>query len=262
MSALISIVIPVFNRAWCLERAIFSALAFLRQFGSGQIVVIDDGSSDGSFELAEGLLSSIEDDFIAWDIRKQVNKGVCAAKNAGARIAKGEWIVFLDSDDELLESSAASVKLSLFQHSGTPLQFYRCIDESGQFIGSDLAESHLIDLDDFILRGTRGESLPVVFRETFLKYMYDEDISGFEGLCYARIIHNEQSALLSNICARKYYTSHDQRLSSKSGIRNRSKSISIGFLRLYQEHSGMISLSAKVRILTRYIYHRVRSLIL
>lgn len=96
MSALFSIVIPVFNAAERLEQCLKSVLA--QSFGGWQAVLVDDGSDDGSAQMC--------DSFAAEDSRIKAihteNRGVSAARNTGIEVSEGEYVIFLDSDDMLL----------------------------------------------------------------------------------------------------------------------------------------------------------------
>lgn len=90
---LVSVVIPTFNRAYCLPGAIDSVLA--QTHGDIELIIVDDGSTDGT----EGLLQKK----YAGDRRirylRQENQGVSAARNLGLARAKGHYIALLDSDD-------------------------------------------------------------------------------------------------------------------------------------------------------------------
>jgi glycosyltransferase involved in cell wall biosynthesis len=90
-----SIVIPTYNRANLLGRALKSALG--QTFRDFEIVVVDDGSRDNTFQLVKNF----NDNRIQF-LRHPNNRGVCPARNTGVDQARGEWIIFLDSDDELL----------------------------------------------------------------------------------------------------------------------------------------------------------------
>jgi len=87
---IISVVIPTYNRAYCLRDAIDSVLT--QSFRDFEIIVVDDGSTDGTNEVVKQYGDRIR-------LIQQVNAGVSAARNTGIRAAKGEWIAFLDSDD-------------------------------------------------------------------------------------------------------------------------------------------------------------------
>jgi glycosyltransferase involved in cell wall biosynthesis len=96
--ASVSVIIPTFNRAWCLARAIESVLA--QTFTDFELIVVDDGSSD---ETAR-LLGEYGD---ALEVIRQANRGVSAARNAGMAAARGRWIALLDSDDHWLPTKLA-----------------------------------------------------------------------------------------------------------------------------------------------------------
>lgn len=86
----ISVVIPTYNRARGVVRAIDSVL---RQTAPGcEVIVVDDGSSDETPAVLANYGSQVR------SIRQE-NRGVSAARNVGIEAARGEWIAFLDSDD-------------------------------------------------------------------------------------------------------------------------------------------------------------------
>lgn len=87
---LVSIVIPAYNRAWCLAEAVDSVLA--QEFRDFELIVVDDGSADGTPLLLEGYGDAIR-------VLRRGNRGVSAARNAGIAAARGGLIAFLDSDD-------------------------------------------------------------------------------------------------------------------------------------------------------------------
>lgn len=93
-----SIVIPLYNRAELISRVIDSCLK--QEFSDFEIIVVDDGSQDCSC----GVVEAIRDTRIRL-IRHDTNRGVCPARNTGIANARGEWILPVDSDDELLPGS-------------------------------------------------------------------------------------------------------------------------------------------------------------
>ena len=96
MTPLISVIIPTFNRAHVLLKAIDSVLK--QTYKNFEVIVVDDGSTDGTTEL---LSSYIKEGKILY--LKQENKGVSSARNFGVKSSKGDWLAFLDSDDEWLK---------------------------------------------------------------------------------------------------------------------------------------------------------------
>ena len=90
----ISVVIPTYNRIALVERAIDSVLR--QSIKPFDIIVVDDGSDDGTSEMIQKKYRSI-------NLVQQQNSGVSAARNNGIKHAKGDWISLLDSDDEWTE---------------------------------------------------------------------------------------------------------------------------------------------------------------
>ena len=87
-----SIIIPTYNRAHIIRNAIEAVM--LQTFTDFELIISDDGSTDNTEEIISPLLKDSKIKYI-----KQTNKGVCAARNFGAKHATGNYLVFLDSDD-------------------------------------------------------------------------------------------------------------------------------------------------------------------
>ncbi|HZB89950.1 MAG TPA: glycosyltransferase family 2 protein, partial [Stellaceae bacterium] len=97
---LVSVVIPAYNRAAFLRRAIDSVLR--QSFGDFEIIVVDDGSTDGT----DAAVAEHADRRLRL-LRHETNRGAAAARNTGIRAASGRLIAFLDSDDEWLPEKLA-----------------------------------------------------------------------------------------------------------------------------------------------------------
>jgi glycosyltransferase involved in cell wall biosynthesis len=96
------VVIPTRNRRSSLEVAVRSVLD--QSVGDLEVVVADDGSTDGTTDLLDSLARQ---DPRVRHVRSEVGRGAQAARNAGIQAAAGQWIAFLDSDDEYLPDSLA-----------------------------------------------------------------------------------------------------------------------------------------------------------
>jgi glycosyltransferase involved in cell wall biosynthesis len=88
----VSAVIPTFNRLAYIRRAIDSLLA--QTVSVDEVIIIDDGSTDGTAEAVEARYGA------RVRVVRQQNAGVSGARRRGIQEARGEWIAFLDSDDE------------------------------------------------------------------------------------------------------------------------------------------------------------------
>jgi glycosyltransferase involved in cell wall biosynthesis len=108
--SLISVIIPTYNRKILLPRAIDSVLA--QKGADFEIIIVDDGSTDDTESIVRGTRTSHlgtrknekpnESRVPSPEIRvfRQENRGPAAARNIGIKEARGDWIAFLDSDDE------------------------------------------------------------------------------------------------------------------------------------------------------------------
>lgn len=101
MQELVSIVIPTYNRKKVISRAIDSCLN--QTFKNIEIIICDDRSTDGTVEYLKSKYAQIDN--IIYCVTPAGKKGANAARNEGAKKAKGKFIAFLDSDDYLLSDS-------------------------------------------------------------------------------------------------------------------------------------------------------------
>ena len=116
---LISIIIPSYNRANLLIRSINSALN--QTYKNFELIVVDDGSTDNTKKLLEPYINAKKIKYFY-----QKNRGPSSAKNMGMKSAKGDYLAFLDSDDEWLPKKLEK-QLELFERSTNPnLGFVGC----------------------------------------------------------------------------------------------------------------------------------------
>lgn len=107
---MISVIIPLYNKEPIIERSLHSVLS--QDYDDFEVVVVNDGSSDHSTDIVR----SINDPRIR--LIEQENGGPSKARNTGTKNAKGEWIVFLDADDELLPGALKTFTDSASLHKG------------------------------------------------------------------------------------------------------------------------------------------------
>ncbi|MCB9026035.1 MAG: glycosyltransferase [Bdellovibrionaceae bacterium] len=88
----VSVIIPTYNRAYCLKRAIDSVLA--QSFINWELIIIDDASTDNTHDVVKAY-----NDLRIKYIKLKQNKGVSHARNQGIKLSQFKWIALLDSDD-------------------------------------------------------------------------------------------------------------------------------------------------------------------
>lgn len=97
-----SVIIPLYNKVQYVERAILSVLA--QTYTDYELIIVDDGSTDGSTNVVAQMEENNQQLSLLQKcgrflLVKQQNKGAGAARNNGAKIAKGDYLCFLDADD-------------------------------------------------------------------------------------------------------------------------------------------------------------------
>lgn len=136
MTDLISIIVPVYNTEAYLTRCVRSVLD--QTYPSFELLLIDDGSQDGSREVCQALCR--EDSRVR--LLSRPHQGVSAARNAGLEAARGTYVFFLDSDDamhprlleallELCQATGAALATEVYRHveAVEPRDFLDCLNE-------------------------------------------------------------------------------------------------------------------------------------
>lgn len=172
-----SIVMPTWNRIAWLDRALASVLA--QQESSWELLIADDGSSDGTW-------ASLCD----WTRRdrrlrcwRQTNRGPAASRNALLKHACGHWIIFLDSDDELLADHLALRRDAITAQPATELWLSPMRIVGNPFVPNCLHPGEMIHVDRCI-----GVGMLTVRREAILR------VGGFPEVSYA-----EDAALMTQL---------------------------------------------------------------
>ena len=173
-----SVVIPTYNRANLVSRAIRSAQE--QAWPSLEIIVVDDGSSDDTAAVIRDQHRNVS------YLRQQRNSGVGAARNRGICEARNHWVVCLDDDDTLLPGALHCMSDRIQQLENTSaypvIQFPRT---NGRIPTPFMVAS----IDDYVEGRIVGDFVPVIQREFFLRegLAYPEFHAGAEGLLWLRV---------------------------------------------------------------------------
>jgi len=129
LTQVISVIIPVYNVAGFVRGAVDSALA--QTFRDIQVIVVDDGSTDGSAET----LADLDDPRL--QVIRECHGGSAAARNAGLRLASGELVAFLDADDRWAPRNLERQSAFLESHPEVDMTFVHSlvVDEEGRSLG-------------------------------------------------------------------------------------------------------------------------------
>ena len=255
-----SFVIPTFNRKLLVVQSIKSALAWLGGRDDGEIIVVDDHSVDGTLNVLREEFEPITKRGVLRVVTLIENQGVVRAKNAGARVAKGNWLIFLDSDDLMIAPSAESMREALIAFADVPALFFRCEDRvSGALLGRALESSCELTLRDYLNNWMYGECLPVIRSDAFHRFQYDERIDGWEGITYARMMRTIGPFVVVPVVARRYRTQGEDRLSSPEGLRRRSRSLALGHRILLGEFSEFFTPFNLFKQVAKVCFYAARS---
>jgi glycosyltransferase involved in cell wall biosynthesis len=175
----ISALIPTYNRQTHVLRAIQSVLA--QTVPVYEIIVVDDGSTDGTAEAIRERYGR------AVSVFRQENAGVSAARNRAIREARGNWLAFLDSDDEWLPSKIQrQVEALKMLGSDFGLCFTDCAFESGTgtlssaFEGAGFVTPHAFGIFGDPAEGLVGSGSPLRMQSTLVLKSLLEEINGFD----------------------------------------------------------------------------------
>ena len=125
MSPAISVIVPVYNTEPYLARCVDSILD--QSFSDFELLLVDDGSTDGSSAICDACAQK--------DKRVRVfhkeNDGVSSARNLGIDNAQGEWLYFVDSDDELLPDGLRTLVDNISDDVDVSMGGFESVDEQG-----------------------------------------------------------------------------------------------------------------------------------
>ena len=129
MSSLVSIIIPAYNAAPYLQRSVASALE--QTHSDIEVVIVDDGSTDGTGAIADQLAA--QDERVR--VVHQENRGLAEARHSGVKAARADYIVHLDADDELLPDAVAFLYGKCVEHQLDLVygSFIKVMDEKTRF---------------------------------------------------------------------------------------------------------------------------------
>ena len=164
----ISVILPTFNRAECLENALNSVIA--QSFSNWELIVVDDGSADSTFERMGPFLEAYP------NIRymKHKNRKAAYSRNAGIQASLGRYITFLDSDDHYLPEHLESRILLMEKLPNVSLLSGGFLCDENILVKDCRNLDKLIGIRECILCGTLFGK-----RELFF------DLEGFRDLDYA-----------------------------------------------------------------------------
>ena len=179
-TALISVIVPVYNVAQYLEKSIASIQK--QTYQNLEIILVDDGATDESGRLCDAIAE--QDDRVS--VLHKKNEGLSQARNDGMKQAQGDYLIFIDSDDYIHPEMIQSLYEQLVQEdadvSSCGVMNVYANDESPQSANQD--EDFVCDSQTFLREYLIGEKIPGTICNKLIKREIATALSFPKGLIY------------------------------------------------------------------------------
>lgn len=189
MKPLVSVIIPTYNRAHIIQQTIESLLT--QTYDSWECILVDDGSDDNTIEIIKNY--STKDKRFFCFVRPEINKkGPSSCRNIGIQKAKGDYIIFLDSDD-LLASFCLEERVNAFKKNNDcdflVFKMQRFIEKpvfSKKKPLEILRNNHFNNVSSFLQLNSIWQVTSPIYKRNFLNNLeiirFNESLSNFEDL--------------------------------------------------------------------------------
>jgi heptose III glucuronosyltransferase len=178
----LSIIVPIYNVEKYLSECLESILCQNFDF-SFEIILVNDGATDGSKKIAKSYSNNYPDKFIYLE---QVNKGLSAARNSGLNISKGQYVLFLDSDDCLSNTGLSDLVHKAMNQNldimvGNFINFY---EDSSEFKNKKIVQSDTEIGEAWLTKSlSQRKFMPAVWFKLYRRsFLLDQNIMFVDGL--------------------------------------------------------------------------------
>ena len=240
---LISVVIPAYNCAGVIGRAIDSALA---QKVALEILVLDDGSSDG----LEAVMADYEGNEAVRFAKNEKNLGAAATRNRGVTLARGKYVAFLDADDYWTEDKL-SRQLALMEQTGCVLccTARELMTPEGELTGRVIPVKEIISYRELLKHNSINCSSVLILTDVAREFPMHHDDSHEDYIMWLEVLRKYETACGINEPMLKYRLSN----SGKSG--NKLHSAKMTFMVYRYMGFGMVKSMA---CFCSYAFHGVK----
>ncbi len=207
-SPLVSVIIPTYNRAWCIGRAINSVLN--QTYQNFEIVITDDGSNDNTHEVIEAFA----DPRIKY-YKFLNNKGVIEARHNCILNSKGEWILLIDSDDEINNNCLETFlnEINTLNDKNVRVFFADLIDSSTHKTTGNrylFERKNPLAYEDIICGKFLGDYLPLVKKELFAESPYYTTQKRMMPLIWHKMFRHSDVYFIGEVLGVCHTDSHDR----------------------------------------------------
>lgn len=251
MDKKLSIIIPVYNMEKYLGRCIESIQK--QTYSNLEIILVNDGSTDNSLNICDTYAKNDERIVV---IHKS-NGGVSSARNSGLKICTGEYVTFVDPDDELFDTAVYLECVRILERNKIDVVFFGAnVNRDGKIIQETKLEDKIIKVNNQIKADTLRKEFPLagypwnkVWRKKNIEGMYfDESLFTYEDMKWILCVYDKINYIAtSSIIGYTYYV-HQNSL-SHNRMRNINTALNgieayIGIAQYYTDHKEKALLKA------------------
>ncbi len=213
-----SIIMPTYNRAFCITNAIDSALK--QYYTNFELIIVDDCSNDDTESLIrKTYFKELDSGKIVYK-KLDKNSGVCTARNEGLKLAKNNWIAYLDSDNTISPYFLEEIKYSIDENPNKTF-YAKILVNNERIIGKEfdfdeLCKENYIDLGIFIHHKSLVDELGGF--DTSLKRLVDWDL-------IIRYTKSYKPFYINKILMKYTDTDDFERISNKVSLEDARKAI-------------------------------------
>ncbi len=211
MKEKISVIIPAYNASEYLEKAV-SSVRMQKYDGEIEIIIIDDGSEDDTLSIAQTVGDVV---------LTQKKAGAASARNKGIKVATGDFIFFLDADDELVKETFQNLREPFYHLPDLKIVFSRAKD----FVSPELTEQEKKALK--VRPTSYGGVLPgcaLIKKEVFDQIgLFDESLTSGETVAWQMKVRDENIDTISLdfiSLNRRLHLTNTGRVEAKQEMRN------------------------------------------
>lgn len=204
--------IPAYNRVSSLKKCVESIL--LQRCEELEIIIIDDSSTDNTKQYMQEL----KDHAFIKTIYNKENRGVNYTRNRGIEAATHKFILFLDSDDELIPGSIKKVKETITAHPGTKHFLFVVSDRAKHFMQA--TDIKRITYKDWVSGAISGDFTHVVLTDIMKKYLFFEEFRMFEHLNWLRVKKETSPQLLIPVVTTQRDRDRSDSLTTSGKLKN------------------------------------------
>lgn len=199
----LSVIIPTYNYGNYIKKTLLSIIR--QNYFADEIIVIDDGSTDSTKTIVDSFRSSHLSHNILYFYQK--NKGVSSARNLGYVKSSSKYLMFLDSDDELLPNAFDSIDNSIKAHRNADMIFFGYLSISHKNVIKERLPKQLNnDRNENVVKLLEGgmvglrSSSTILNRNVMKLIKYPENVHvGEDTLFFAKIFYNFDCASIPNV---------------------------------------------------------------